>query len=928
MNSHSAHRLRATRALCGAVLGLLALPLPSAALAQATAPLDWEVIVATRKVNTAGGSLNRYSCTDAAGHGHGLYLNYNNARLTLERRDAWKATRLRTARGSLPGGMGLGEWYTLRLARAGNQLTASAYVGLVDPATATPALAVTATDASHGVCTQFNINGGRDFDTDDVRVFVGGQLALADDFDAGQADGWTTLKRGRIALQPDGTGYVLRKSGYNDPHGGSHLLDTLAYEPGDGFGADLLGRLDIRDAGLKAVSADALGELFGLTEAQARGALAAGQIALSNQGTAVPILPDATFGSLRFDGQAIDSLYSLDNPYFLSAGPGQAMTTLDATPGTAAPTALVTAVTEVEEDNFAALLVADDPDSDYWYWRAFVGGDATYGAATIELPVPGAQALEQVTLRFKGAGATAHQIDVQVAGGEVLGTVEWSGFDDGSLALDLSNVPVNADSLTLELIASGAGEDFSYFDGATLTYARAPVAEDGQLAFIARGETTAISGFTSRRVEVLDHTDPAAPKQLTGVEITADASGYSARFATVPGHAYLAVEAGAVATLVPDAEATAEFQPGAAYDYVLIIPPPEAVAESPGEPTLAEAAEALADYRAGQGLGAAVVGVEEITQHFGDGLATPQAVSAFIDWAAVNWGTRYVVLSGTGSYDYRNLLGHNDNLVPTQLAPTPDILAACDGCLAGDSGVLIGRVPAVDGAGLDAFRTKLAAYEARAVGRTDAFKLLLMADDAAAEGDFPADSDALEALLQQADGSLPADLSVEKLYVDPANRSAAAGAAVTALNAGQDWANYIGHASVARLAGESLLSTADITALTSAQVPVISALTCVVNRFELAGLTALGEALVMAPGTGAVALFGPSGTSQNSVAVAFGRELFSILFNPADPSNGVPTLGEALDEALARNAASAPPHMLRIYRNLLGDPATLLHMVP
>jgi len=102
----------------------------------------------------------------------------------------------------------------------------------------------------------------------------------------------------------------------------------------------------------------------------------------------------------------------------------------------------------------------------------------------------------------------------------------------------------------------------------------------------------------------------------------------------------------------------------------------------------------------------------------------------------------------------------------------------------------------------------------------------------------------------------------------------------------------------------------------------------VVNRFELAGLTALGEALVMAPGTGAVALFGPSGTSQNSVAVAFGRELFSILFNPADPSNGVPTLGEALDEALARNAASAPPHMLRIYRNLLGDPATLLHMVP
>jgi len=82
------------------------------------------------------------------------------------------------------------------------------------------------------------------------------------------------------------------------------------------------------------------------------------------------------------------------------------------------------------------------------------------------------------------------------------------------------------------------------------------------------------------------------------------------------------------------------------------------------------------------------------------------------------------------------------------------------------------------------------------------------------------------------------------------------------------------------------------------------------------------------PEAGAVAVFGASGQSQNAVAAAIGGELFSILFNPADPSNGLPTLGEAIDEALARNAASAPPHMLRIYRNLLGDPATLVHMLP
>jgi hypothetical protein len=101
-----------------------------------------------------------------------------------------------------------------------------------------------------------------------------------------------------------------------------------------------------------------------------------------------------------------------------------------------------------------------------------------------------------------------------------------------------------------------------------------------------------------------------------------------------------------------------------------------------------------------------------------------------------------------------------------------------------------------------------------------------------------------------------------------------------------------------------------------------------VSRFELTGFQSLGEALVMSPGAGAVALFGPSGVSQNSIAVGFGRELFSILFDPNDPSHGLATLGEALDEALARNTGVAPPFMLRMYKNLLGDPATLLHMVP
>jgi hypothetical protein len=79
-------------------------------------------------------------------------------------------TELATSDKALSGGMALGQWYTLRLIRRGASLTAEVYIGRVDPASGTPELSVGATDGSLGAFTQINVNGGRDFDTDDVSV--------------------------------------------------------------------------------------------------------------------------------------------------------------------------------------------------------------------------------------------------------------------------------------------------------------------------------------------------------------------------------------------------------------------------------------------------------------------------------------------------------------------------------------------------------------------------------------------------------------------------------------------------------------------------------------------------------------------------------------------------------------------------------------
>jgi hypothetical protein len=133
---------------------------------------DFELVVHTRKVNTVGGSWNRYSITDSAGNGYGVYLAYDSGQVGVERRDRWTAAVKRASAGSLPGGLKLGDWYTLRLIRQGSNLTAEVFEGRITPAAANPALQVTMVDASHGGATQININGGRDFDTARVTLLV------------------------------------------------------------------------------------------------------------------------------------------------------------------------------------------------------------------------------------------------------------------------------------------------------------------------------------------------------------------------------------------------------------------------------------------------------------------------------------------------------------------------------------------------------------------------------------------------------------------------------------------------------------------------------------------------------------------------------------------------------------------------------------
>ncbi len=330
---------------------------------------------------------------------------------------------------------------------------------------------------------------------------------------------------------------------------------------------------------------------------------------------------------------------------------------------------------------------------------------------------------------------------------------------------------------------------------------------------------------------------------------------------------------------------------------------------------------ALADYRESKGLASRVVGTDEIYDSFSWGIATPEALRDFLRYATRSWGVRFVVLAGPGTFDYRDLGNQLEPQVPTLMTSTPSGLFACDSCLVDFDGdgapdVPISRIPASTAADIQLVLDKVSAYGKSAAPLRQA-RLLLLADRSdPAAGSFSSDSDALA---QQ----LPSGTTTTKAYLDEIPVGTARTRLQGGMNGSASWVNYIGHGGADRFGGsEALLTVNDLGALhkPDGPLPVVTALTCAANRFEMPAFAALGEQLLLHEGGGAVAVWAATSLSLNEPAVRLDRDLLSAAFGLH-----ARTLGEAMQQALSVNTGrrDVPAYLLRTYA-LLGDAAMQL----
>ncbi len=674
-------------------------------------------------------------------------------------------------------------------------------------------------------------------------------------------------------------------------------------------------KLGVQETGLYFVSSAEMASAFGIPEARVRGLLRRGRLQLKNRGETVAWHAAEDGGGLYFYGEAIDSPFTLDNVYWIKRGKGLQMAETE----NDAPLAVTgqSFLDEVlfEEDKLAATVFASDPNSDYWYWNYVFAGSLSSSADFTLLVAAVADSDATLLVHLKGVKLTkpgdAYSVDIAL-NGTTVSRESWTGTELKTLEIPVSLLE-GANQVTVTGVTT-AGAEFAFIlvDSIDVRYRRRYEAQNGVLAL--RGDANdvvTVSGVDGASTHVLDISNPKQPLWLGN--FTADVS--SASFTPRGGQRdYLVADSSGTRTpvwLVADAH-TDYRKYGIDADYLVITPTEWVVA-----------AQALADLRTGSGLKTAVVALDDIYDEMSYGIASPNAIKDFLArmYRKGHKRLKYVVLLGEGSMDYRDLIGNGDSIVPPLMAPTPDGLFAADTAygVVKDSAapvMIVARIPVESEQEIADYVAKLAAHEGSALD-----KVLLVADaKSLGAGVFSVDADAIADMLPDEVPSERLYAQADPPYTPPFYSVAETGTRLRASFAeGLGLIDYTGHGSVISLSS-GLLRTSDVAGLGNAgKYPVLFALTCVVNRFDLSGIDSLGEQLVLSPQSGAIAVVAPSGLSLNAGAQTLNKALIRAMYGYGDT-----ILGDAFLRALGEYVDSGEyPYMAAIY-NLVGDPYVTL----
>lgn len=339
----------------------------------------------------------------------------------------------------------------------------------------------------------------------------------------------------------------------------------------------------------------------------------------------------------------------------------------------------------------------------------------------------------------------------------------------------------------------------------------------------------------------------------------------------------------------------------------------------------------------------------QIYNEFSGGMASPIAIRNFIkmiyDKAPSNKKPSYVVLLGTGSYDYKNRVLGNINLLPTYQSPnslnpllthtSDDFFGFLDNTDDINNAILpplldvaIGRIPCKNLEEANTYITKLKNYYSNQSFGSWRNNASFFADDR----DFNLHFQDAELMALTATTNNP-NLLPQKIYIDAYPRVASsAGASYPAANTalvnsllnGTLFLNYSGHGGSQRLTQESVFSFPEINKLQNKyKLPVFITATCDFAPHDNSTENSLGHQLLFGSQNGAIGL-----VTTTRVVLSFSNKIINLNYlKAALPKNSLgnyESLGQGFLQAKNTTYSTFGDIPNNRKFTLLGDPALQL----
>ncbi len=642
------------------------------------------------------------------------------------------------------------------------------------------------------------------------------------------------------------------------------------------------------------------------------------EVALTNNGRAVPITVKAqgSFGPgayIEFYGQALDTLYTDTNVYMLKVtnAPAARIWVNNAKPpvGAKIPASYAAKLTVNNQRSFAEYAPGDDPwydtsmlaftSSKSWDFLFHVDGLVKTAGGTLNLTVWGVTNWPQ---------NPDHHLVVSVNGVPVASEI-FDGTTLKTLQITLPAGTLHEGDNVLQLTLpgdTGVDWDMVNLDKFTVTYRRVFRAQDGQLTFTAAGQAFKVTNLPSRDV-VVYRKNKNGLARLGQVQVQAMANG-----------TFNAIFAGTT-----DASTYMVYASNALYAPAFEAPRPQADLNRPAEyliiahPSFIAGLQPLVQARQAQGLTVNVVDVNDLYARYTYGVFNPQAIKKYIAYAAQNLGTRYVLLVGGDTYDYRNYLGVNSvSFIPSlyvstgptvRYVPADPLYADVNNDRIPD--LAIGRFPVRTQAELTLMVNKTLAYQGKDYRRTAVFA----SDKSDGFTSFKNISNSLST-------GLPSGWTVESIHLDDLSVTAARTQLLAAMNRGTALVTFTGHSGPVEWTFSQLFNTKYAAGLTNAGRPFVAVQWgCWNNYYVHPTKNYLVQSLLFSGDKGAVATLGASTLTDSESEWLLGDRLM-----PRLTTRGM-TLGQALQEAKA-DLARTHPELLDVILgwSLMGDPALVV----